>query len=119
MSLALTTREVGDVTVLEVAGKLLLGEGSNTLREALRNLVAKDHKKLLLDLGKLSYIDSTGIGELVGGFVSVKNHGGQVKLLHLTKRLEDILQITKLATVFELFDDEQRAIQSFSQAASA
>jgi anti-sigma B factor antagonist len=119
MSLTLKTRQVGEVTVVDVAGEILLGEGSSALREALRGLAAKPQSKILLNLGEVSYIDSTGIGELVGGFVSVTNHGGQLKLLNLIKRLRDLLQITKLATVFEVYDDEARAIQSFSQAAHA
>jgi len=119
MSVTLKTRQSGDVTVVEVAGQLLLGEGSSALREALRGLVAKGQTKLLLDLGGLTYLDSSGIGELVGGFATVRNHGGQVKLLHLTKRIQDILQITKLVTVFDVFDDEQRAIESFSSPPAA
>lgn len=114
MSVKLNSRQVGDVTVLDVSGRITLGEGSSALRDALRDLVSKGHKKILLNLGEVSYIDSSGIGELVSGFTSVSNQGGQLKLLGLTKRVKDLLQITKLYTVFEVHDDEAAAIRSFS-----
>jgi anti-sigma B factor antagonist len=113
MSVKLTNRQVGDVTVIDVAGRITLGEGSSTLRDALRELVKQDHKKILLNLKEVTYIDSSGIGELVSGFTTVANQGGVVKLLNLTKRVQDLLQITKLYTVFEVFDDEAKAVQSF------
>ena len=113
MSVKLTNRQVGDVTVIDVAGRITLGEGSSTLRDALRDLVKSDHKKILLNLKDVTYIDSSGIGELVSGFTTVANQGGVVKLLSLTKRVQDLLQITKLYTVFEVFDDEAKAVQSF------
>lgn len=99
---------------MDVSGRITLGEGSSTLRDALRDLVAKGHKKILLNLGDVSYIDSSGIGELVSGFTSVSNLGGSLKLLSLTKRVKDLLQITKLYTVFEVHDDEAGAIRSFT-----
>jgi anti-sigma B factor antagonist len=114
MSVKITNRQVGDVTVIDVSGRITLGEGSSALRDALRDIVAKGHKKILLNLGDVSYIDSSGIGELVAGFTSVSNQGGQLKLLGLTKRVKDLLQITKLYTVFEVHDDEPGAIRSFS-----
>ncbi|WP_180541612.1 STAS domain-containing protein [Nevskia soli] len=114
MSVKITNRQVGDVTVIDVSGRITLGEGSSALRDALRDIVAKGHKKILLNLGDVSYIDSSGIGELVAGFTSVSNQGGQLKLLGLTKRVKDLLQITKLYTVFEVHDDEAGAIRSFS-----
>jgi len=114
VSVKLNSRQVGDVTVLDVSGRITLGEGSSALRDALRDLVSKGHKKILLNLGEVSYIDSSGIGELVSGFTSVSNQGGQLKLLGLTKRVKDLLQITKLYTVFEVHDDEAAAIRSFS-----
>jgi anti-sigma B factor antagonist len=110
----MTNRQVGDVTVVDVSGRITLGEGSSELRDALRDLVAKGNKKILLNLGDVSYIDSSGIGELVSGFTSVSNQGGQLKLLNLTKRVKDLLQITKLYTVFEVHDDEAGAIRSFA-----
>ena len=113
MSVKLSTRQVGDVSVVDVAGRITLGEGSSALRESLRDMVGKNHKKILLNLGDVSYIDSSGIGELVSGFTTVTNSGGQLKLLNLNKRVKDLLQITKLYTVFDVHDDEAGAIRSF------
>jgi anti-sigma B factor antagonist len=105
---------VGDVTVMDVAGRITLGEGSSALRDALRELVGKNQKKILLNLGEVSYIDSSGIGELVSGFTTVTNSGGNLKLLNLNKRVKDLLQITKLYTVFDVHEDEAGAIRSFA-----
>ncbi len=114
MSIQVTTRQVGDVSVVDVVGRITLGEGASALRETIRGLVAKDQKKVLLNLGEVSYIDSSGIGELVSGFTTVANHGGQLKLLGLTKRVQDLLQITKLYTVFDIYDNEASAVRSFA-----
>jgi len=114
VSVKLTSRQVGDVSVVDVAGRITLGEGSTALRDALRDMVSKNHKKILLNLSEVSYIDSSGIGELVSGFTSVTNSGGQLKLLGLTKRVKDLLQITKLYTVFDVHEDESSAIRSFA-----
>lgn len=114
MSVKLSTRQVGDVSVVDVAGRITLGEGSSALRETLRDMVSKNQKKILLNLGDVSYIDSSGIGELVSGFTTVTNSGGQLKLLNLNKRVKDLLQITKLYTVFDVHDDEAGAIRSFA-----
>ena len=114
MSVKLNTRQVGDVSVIDVSGRITLGEGSSTLRDALRELAGKGQKKILLNLGEVSYIDSSGIGELVSGFTSVTNSGGQLKLLNLTKRVKDLLQITKLYTVFDVHESEASAIRSFA-----
>jgi len=114
VSVKLNNRQVGDVTVVDVAGRITLGEGSSALREALRDLVSKDHKKILLNLGEVTYIDSSGIGELVSGFTTVTNAGGQLKLLGLNKRVKDLLQITKLYTVFDVHEDEAGAVRSFT-----
>jgi anti-sigma B factor antagonist len=100
--------------VIDVAGRITLGEGSSALREALRDLVSKNQKKILLNLGEVTYIDSSGIGELVSGFTTVTNSGGMLKLLNLNKRVKDLLQITKLYTVFDVHEDEAAAIRSFS-----
>jgi len=113
VSVKMNTRQIGDVTVIDAAGRITLGEGSTAFREAIKDLVAKGQKKILLNLGEISYIDSSGIGELVSGFTSVSNAGGQLKLLNLTKRVQDLLQITKLYTVFEVFDDEAVALSSY------
>lgn len=114
MSVKLSTRQVGDVSVLDVSGRITLGEGSSALRDTLRDLMSKGHKKILLNLGEVSYIDSSGIGELVSGFTTVANQGGQLKLLGLTKRVKDLLQITKLYTVFDVHDDEASAVRAFA-----
>ena len=114
MSVKLNTRQVGDVIVIDVTWRITLGEGSSALRDALRELVKKDQKKILLNLGDVSYIDSSGIGELVSGFTTVTNAGGQLKLLNLSKRVKDLLQITKLYTVFDVHDDEAAAVRSFA-----
>jgi anti-sigma B factor antagonist len=114
MSLKLTNRQVGDVTVVDAAGRITVGEGSSALRDVLRDMVAKGQKKILLNLSEVSYIDSSGIGELVSGFTTVTNQGGSLKLLGLTKRVKDLLQITKLYTVFDVHDDEASAVRSFA-----
>lgn len=113
MSVKLSTRQVGDVTVIDAVGRITLGEGASTFRDAIRELAAKGDKKLLLNLSEVSYIDSSGIGELVSGFTTVTNHGGQLKLVGLTKRVKDLLQITKLYTVFDVYDVETSAVRSF------
>ena len=114
MSVQVTNRVVGDVSVVDVAGRITLGEGASALRENIRGLVGKGNKKILLNLSDVSYIDSSGIGELVSGFTTVTNQGGVLKLLGITKRVKDLLQITKLYTVFEVFDDEATAVRSFA-----
>ena len=114
MSVKLTTRQVGDVTVIDATGRITLGEGASHFRDTIRDLATKGDKKLLVNLSDVSYIDSSGIGEMVSGFTTVTNHGGQLKLLGLTKRVKDLLQITKLYTVFDVHDDEAGAIRSFA-----
>jgi len=114
VSVKIGNRQVGDITVVDVSGRITLGEGSSTLRDVLRDLTAKGNKKILLNLSEVSYIDSSGIGELVSGFTSVANQGGTLKLLGLTKRVKDLLQITKLYTVFDVHEDEAHAIRSFA-----
>ena len=114
MSVKFTTRQVGDVTVIDAAGRITLGEGASTFRDRVRELASGGRKKLLLNLGDVSYIDSSGIGELVSGFTTLANQGGTLKLLNLTKRVKDLLQITKLYTVFEVHEDEAAAVRSFS-----
>jgi anti-sigma B factor antagonist len=110
----LTTRQVGDVTVIDAVGRITLGEGASSFRDMVRDLASRGHKKILLNLAEVSYIDSSGIGELVSGFTTVTNSGGQLKLLNLTKRVKDLLQITKLYTVFDVHEDEAAAIRSFA-----
>jgi anti-sigma B factor antagonist len=108
-----SNRQVNGVTVVDMSGRITLGEGSVILREAVKDLLGKGQKKILLNLSDVTYIDSSGIGELVSAFTSVRNQGGELKLLKLTKKVHDLLQITKLYTVFDIKDDEATAIQSF------
>jgi anti-sigma B factor antagonist len=110
-----STRQVDGVTIIDLSGRITLGEGSSVLRDLVRQTVAKGNKKILLNLGDVTYIDSSGIGELVSAFTSVRNAGGELKLLNLTKKVHDLLQITKLYTVFDVKDDEATAIQAFSK----
>ena len=113
MSMKASVRQVEGVIVVDLSGRIKLGEGSVTLRETVKDLMSKGHKKILLNLGDISYIDSSGIGELVAAFTSIRNQGGELKLLHLTKKVHDLLQITKLYTVFDIKDDETVAIRAF------
>lgn len=113
MSLKGTARDVGAVTVVDFSGTITLGEGSAMLREMLRDLIAKGHRKIVLNLGDVNYIDSSGIGELVGAFISMRNQQGELKLLNLTKKVQDLIQITKLYTVFDVYSDEASAVRSF------
>ncbi len=113
MTIKASNRKVNGVTIVDMSGRITLGEGSVILREAVKDLLAKGQKKILLNLGNVSYIDSSGIGELVSAFTSVRNQGGELKLLNLTKKVHDLLQITKLYTVFDVKDDETAAIKSY------
>ena len=114
MSIKVSTRQLDKVTIVDLSGRITLGEGSSILREAVKDLVAKGQKNILLNLGDVTYIDSSGIGELVSSFTSVSNQGGRLKLLNLQKKVHDLLQITKLYTVFEVHTDEPAAVRSFS-----
>lgn len=113
MTIKVSQRDVGGVTVVDLSGRITLGEPSACLRDTLRQLLGNGQKRILLNLAEVAYIDSSGLGELVSGFTTVKNQGGQLKLLNLTKKVTDLLQVTKLFTVFEVHDNEQSAIQSF------
>ena len=115
MSMKITTRQVDGVTILDLSGRITLGEGSVLLRDAVRDLLAKGSKRILLNLGDVNYIDSSGIGELVSAYTTARNQGGELKLLNLTKKVHDLLQITKLYTVFDVKDDEASAVASFSR----
>jgi anti-sigma B factor antagonist len=107
-------RTVSDVTVLDLKGKMTLGEGDELLKDKINRLLASGKKKLVLNLEGVPYIDSAGLGEIVRTYTTVSRQGGSLKLLNLTKRIEDLLSITKLLTVFETFDTEPEAIKSFS-----
>src|SRR5436309_16122796 len=115
MSLKSSTRQVDGITVLDLSGRITLGEGSVILRDVIREILGKGEKKILLNLGDVTYIDSSGIGELVSAFTAVRKEGGELKLLNLTKKVHDLLQITKLYTVFDVKDDEAAAISSFAK----
>lgn len=107
-------RQTGDVSIIDLSGKITIGEGSVQLREAVRKALDEGKKKIILNLGDVSYVDSSGIGELVSSYTTTNNNGGHLKLLNLTKKIQDLLMITKLLTVFETFDNEAAAIESFN-----
>ena len=114
MSVKASTRQRGNVTVIDLSGQIKLGEGTSVLRDTVRDLLGKGQKKILLNLGDVNYIDSIGVGELISALTSVRNQGGELKLLRLTKKVRDVLQITKLYTVFHVLDDEAEAIAAFN-----
>lgn len=113
-----SSRQRDGVVILDLSGRIILGEGSAALRDAIRDFVAKGEKLILLNLAEVHYIDSSGLGELVAAFTSVRNQGGALKLLKLTRKVHDLLQITKLYTVFEVYDDEATALRSFAEQAA-
>ena len=113
MALSITSREVDGVNVLDLTARITLGEGSVQLRDAIRDMIGKGSKNILVNLGDVNYIDSSGLGELVSAFTTAKNQGAALKLLKLTKKVHDLLQLTKLYTVFDIKDDEASAIASF------
>jgi anti-sigma B factor antagonist len=106
-------RTVGDVTIVDLNGKMTLGEGDELLRDKVNSLIQQGQKKIILNLSDVPYIDSAGLGEVVRTYTTVSRQGGSLKLLNLTKRIQDLLAITKLLTVFETFENEQDAIKSF------
>jgi anti-sigma B factor antagonist len=110
----ISERQAGDVTILDLGGKVTIGEGSVALRNAIRQLLGEGKNKILLNLGGVGYIDSSGIGELVSSFTAVNKEGGTLKLLNLTQKIQDLLAITKLLTVFDVYEDEGEALASFS-----
>jgi len=113
VSMKIKTRQVDGITIMDCSGRITLGEGSVQLRDAVRDLLGKGSKQILLNLGDVTYIDSSGIGELVSAFTTVRNQGGDLKLLNLTKKVHDLLQITKLYTVFDIYSDERTALAGF------
>src|SRR5438445_13614426 len=112
MSMVLKARRLDDVVILDLSGRITMGEGTLILREQIKKLLNAGDRKFLLNLADVNYIDSSGLGELVTSFTTVRNHAGQLKLLNLTRRVQDLLQITKLLTVFEAFNSETEAIKS-------
>jgi anti-sigma B factor antagonist len=115
VSMKISSRQVDGVTILDLSGRITLGEGSVQVRDSVRDLLSKGQKQILVNLADVNYIDSSGIGELVSAYTTVRNQGGELKLLNLTKKVHDLLQITKLYTVFDVKDDEASAIASFAR----
>ncbi|MGH9946599.1 MAG: STAS domain-containing protein [Pyrinomonadaceae bacterium] len=112
--ITISERQAGDVTILDLSGKVTIGEGSVALRSAIRRLLGEGKSKILMNLGGVGYIDSSGIGELVSSFTAVNKEGGSLKLLNLTQKIQDLLAITKLLTVFDVYDSEAEALASYS-----
>ena len=110
-----STRQSDDITIVDLKGRITLGEGSATVRDTVHDLLSKGQKRILLNLRDVNYIDSSGIGELVSAFTAAKKEGGELKLLNLTKKIHDLLQITKLYTVFDVKEDEALAVESFGK----
>lgn len=113
MSLKMSNREVNGIVIIDLSGQLTLGESSAAIRDEVRDQTSQGSRKILLNLANVTYIDSAGLGELTAAYTSVKNRGGELKLLNLTKRVHDLMQITKLYTVFDVYDEEKKAIASF------
>jgi anti-sigma B factor antagonist len=109
-----STRQVGEVTVIDLEGRITLVDGSNLLRDELRHLISTNRRKILLNFAEVSYMDSSGLGQVVAGFTTVKNQGGQLKLLNVGKRIKDLLNMARIASIFEMFDDESAAIMTFA-----
>jgi anti-sigma B factor antagonist len=118
MSFKAVVRHAGGVAIVDLAGRLTLGEGSGTLRNAVKDLIGRGEKKILLNMKDVSYLDSSGLGEMVGAYASVTNAGGEIKLLHTQNRIHDLLQVTKLFTLFADYTDENMAVNSFSGGAA-
>ncbi len=113
MPLTIQPREVSHVTILDVTGRIVLGDEIHDLRDSIRSLLDQGKKKIILNLAGVDYIDSSGVGELVGCYTTVRNAGGELKLLNLTQKVKDVLHVTKLYTVFDIKDDEFTAVKSF------
>jgi anti-sigma B factor antagonist len=112
--MTISQRTVGDIVIVDISGKITLGDGGDALlKDKMRSLIQQGHKKLLLNLGDVSYVDSAGLGEIVQAYATVNKDGGKLKLLNMTKRIKDLLSITKLLTVFDTFDNEAEAVASF------
>src|SRR5215470_3419997 len=112
MSMVVNPRRLDDVVILDLSGRITMGEGTVVIRDRIQKLLAGGDRKFLLNLADVDYIDSSGLGELVTSFTTVRNQGGHLKLLNLTRRVQDLLQITKLLTVFETFDSEAEALKT-------
>lgn len=119
MSLKATIRNVNNVSIIDLSGKITLGENTGVLRDSIKSVNAQGNKNIILNLADVSYVDSAGLGELVGSFTTAKNQGGMLKLLNAQKKIKDLLQLTKLYTVFQAYDNEDEAIKSFGSATTA
>ena len=119
MDMMTSTRQVGDVTVVDITGRISLGEESAALRELIMNLLSEGHQKILMNLAGVSYIDSSGLGALVSGFTSVRKAGGELKLVNLTDKVDNLMEVTKLYTVFDIATDEAAGVKSFDHKAAA
>jgi len=119
MDMRTSTRVTGDVTIVDISGRIALGEESAALRDLLLNLLSEGHTRILLNLAGVNYIDSSGLGALVGGFTSVRKAGGELKLVNLTNKVDNLMEITKLYTVFDIAKDEAAAVQSFQRGTAA
>jgi anti-sigma B factor antagonist len=119
MSMTTSTRQTGSVTIVDISGRIVLGEESSALREEIHNLLNKGHKQILLNLVAVDSIDSVGLGTLVGAFATVRNKGGELKLFNLPTKVADVMQMTKLYTVFDIMKDEIEGVKSFDQTKSA
>ncbi len=118
MALVAKTRRVGNVEIVDLSGKITLGENTGILRDEIRSLLAQGQKNILLNMGAVGYVDSAGLGELVGAYTTATNQGGAVKLLNLQAKMKDLLQVTKLHTIFPVFENEAEAVASFGQTAT-
>jgi anti-sigma B factor antagonist len=114
MSCKAAVRQTGDVAIVDVSGRITLGEGSGLVRDTIKDILKQSGRSILLNLQNVTYIDSAGLGELVGAYVSVTNAGGRIKLLNAQGKVTEVLAVTKLYTVFETFSDEGAALRSFS-----
>ncbi len=119
MALTAKTRRVGNVAIVDLSGKVTLGENTGILRDELRSVLAQGNKNIILNMKDVSYVDSAGLGELVGVYTTATNQGGAVKLLHMQGKMKDLMQITKLHTIFPAYEDEQQAVSSFATGATA
>ena len=119
MNIKTSTRQVDDVTIVQMKGRIVLGKESASLRDLVRDLLSKGRKKILFNLGDVDYIDSSGLGSLVSALTNVRRQGGELKLLHLTKKVHDVMQITKLYIIFDILNDVAVAIKSFGQSTAS
>ena len=119
MQMTTSLREVGDVTIVDISGRIVLGDESAALRDLVSRLLGMGHKKILFNLADVNHIDSAGLGHLISAFTSVQNQGGELKLLNLTNKVHDLMQFTRLYTVFDVIDDEAVAVKSFGKSAGA